>query len=160
MDIPLTDGTPPFVSLEIRQLGFALSPQTGGCEPDRGSALGERLPWEDHEADADHQNCHRVNAHGISSSVACGPLTRGEDLLEPALDRLARDRARIDQPHDTVDIDEYRRRHTPERIALANLALLVEQHRKGHLEVVPELAYILHPLLIRQVDRQHLQVLI
>src|SRR2546422_3997320 len=39
------DRDPPFVSPEIRQPRFALSPQTGGCEPDRGSALSERLPW-------------------------------------------------------------------------------------------------------------------
>ena len=107
MEITVTDGDPPFVSLEIRQLGFALSPQTGGCESDRGSALGERPPREHHEADADRQNNHRVNAHGTSSSVACGPLPRGQDLREPSLDRLTRDRAGIHKAHDAACVYEH-----------------------------------------------------
>ena len=45
MEIAVTDRDPPLVGPEVGQLRFALSPQTGGCEPDRGSALSERLPW-------------------------------------------------------------------------------------------------------------------
>src|SRR5438445_12283713 len=66
MEITVSDRDPPFVSPEIRQLGFALSPQTGGCESDRGSALGERLPRQDNQADADRQDGHRVKAHRTS----------------------------------------------------------------------------------------------
>src|SRR5438445_12900478 len=66
MEITVTDGDPPFVSLEIRQLGFALSPQTGGCESDRGSALGERLSRKNDQPDADRQDCDRVKAHRTS----------------------------------------------------------------------------------------------
>ena len=68
MEIAVTDRDSPFAGPEIRQLGFALSPQTGGCESDRGSALGERLPREHNEADDDRQDCHWVNAHRTSSS--------------------------------------------------------------------------------------------
>ena len=70
MEITVTDGDPPFVSLEIRQLGFALSPQTGGCESDRGSALGEGRPRENDQADADRENNRRVNAHTTSSFLS------------------------------------------------------------------------------------------
>src|SRR2546422_2214890 len=66
VQIAVCDRDPPFVSPEIRQLGFALSPQTGGCESDRGSALGERLSRKNDQPDADRQDCHRVNAHRTS----------------------------------------------------------------------------------------------
>ena len=66
VQIAVCDRDPPFVSLEIRELGFALSPQTGGCESDRGSALGERLSRKNDQPDADRQDCDRVNAHRTS----------------------------------------------------------------------------------------------
>src|SRR2546427_4930371 len=44
MEIAVADRDAPFVGPDVGQLRFALSPQTGGCESDRGSALGERLP--------------------------------------------------------------------------------------------------------------------
>src|SRR5207249_6632357 len=87
-------------------------------------------------------------------------LLRRENLGEAALDGLTRDRAGIDQPYDTVDINEHRGRHTPERVTPAYLALLIEQHRKGHVELVREPARVGHAFLISQVDRQYLQVLI
>src|SRR5439155_2347030 len=97
----------------------------------------------------------------MESSLTLCPLSRWEKYLsEPAQDGLTRDRAGIDQPYDTVDINEHRGRHTPERVTLAHLALLIEQHGKGHVELVREPARVGHAFLISQVDRQYLQVLI
>jgi hypothetical protein len=60
VEIAGTDRYPPFVGPEIRQLRFPLSPQTGGCESDRGSALGERLPRQREQAEADRENDRRA----------------------------------------------------------------------------------------------------
>src|SRR6266516_963422 len=96
----------------------------------------------------------------MESSLTLCPLSRWEYLSEPAQDGLTRDRTGIDQPYDTVDINEHRRRHTPERVALAHLALVIEQHGKGHVELAGELPGVRHAFLITQVDREDLQVLI
>src|SRR2546429_9587903 len=41
---PIVDGHLPLAGSQIGRLGFAVSPQTGGCESDRDSPLRERLP--------------------------------------------------------------------------------------------------------------------
>jgi len=60
VEIAVIDSEPPFVSPEIRQLGFPLSPQTGGCESNRGSALGEGLPGKEKQPGADCQDDDEV----------------------------------------------------------------------------------------------------
>src|SRR5881397_3722957 len=84
-------------------------------------------------------------------------LTRRHDLREPALDCLARDRARVHYAHDALRVDENRGWHAVERVSLARLALLIEQHGKRQLQLVDELPDVLHLLLIGQVDRQHFE---
>ena len=56
VDVPIVDGDLPLVRSEIGRLRLAVSPQTGGCESDRDSALGERLPWGEHHTGPDHQD--------------------------------------------------------------------------------------------------------
>src|SRR6266487_2770000 len=53
VEVAVVDGDLPLVGAQIRRLRFAVSPQTGGCESDWDSALGERLPRENNQADAD-----------------------------------------------------------------------------------------------------------
>src|SRR2546426_7702117 len=78
-----------------------------------------------------------------------------------ALDVDGIDRSPIVDVNAANSIDnEHRRRHAVQRVTLANLALLIEQHGKGHVELVRELPRVRRPFLIRQVDRQYLQVLI
>src|SRR5881397_2942112 len=84
-------------------------------------------------------------------------LTRRHDLREPALDCLARDRARVHYAHDALRVDENRGWHAVERVSLARLALVIEQHGKRQLQLVDELPDVLHLLLIGQVDRQHFE---
>src|SRR2546427_6061082 len=96
----------------------------------------------------------------MESLLSGVPLWHLQYLSKPALDDLTRDRARVHQADDALSVDEHGRRHAAERVALADLALLVEQYRERHLELVHELPHVLHVLLIRQVDRQHLQPLI
>src|SRR5260370_42613992 len=63
----------PVVRREIRHLQFAPSSQTGSCEAHRHSTLGERLPRQRHEGDANRQKCNCINAHRASAShsVSC-----------------------------------------------------------------------------------------
>ena len=63
---------------------------------------------------------------GVLLLLAPAALSRRQYLSEPVLDRLARDRARVHHAHDALGIDEHRGRDAPQRVALANLPLLIE----------------------------------
>src|SRR5881409_1542151 len=67
VEMPVPERDPPLVGCEIGHLQFALSPQTGGCEAHRHSALSERLPRKREEAEPNCEDCHWVNAHRTSS---------------------------------------------------------------------------------------------
>src|SRR5438876_4953546 len=73
LPISVVDGDLPVMGPETLGLRFSMSPQTGGCESDRDSALGERLPGQYHECDASRQQCDCMNAHNSSGShrVSC-----------------------------------------------------------------------------------------
>ena len=117
VEVAVVDGDLPLVGPQIRRLRLAVSPQTGGCESDRDSALGERLPGDEQRGDAKAQhgdeamNRDAWKLHGSLLSRA-GSLLRRQYLGEPSLDRLARDWTGIDQAHDAVRVDKHRCRHT------------------------------------------------
>ena len=52
VQVSVVDGYLPFTGPQIRRLRLAVSPQTGGCEPDRDSPLREGLPRHEQHADA------------------------------------------------------------------------------------------------------------
>src|SRR5256884_9485845 len=53
---PIVDGHLPLAGSQIGRLGFAVSPQTGGCESDRDSPLRERLPGNEEHGGAHPQD--------------------------------------------------------------------------------------------------------
>src|SRR2546426_6090694 len=58
----------------------------------------------------------------MESLLSGVPLLHRHYLRKPALDRLARDRARVHQADDAPSVDEHGRRHAAERVALAHLS--------------------------------------
>src|SRR5207249_7807034 len=89
------------VGPQICRLRLAVSPQTGGCESDRDSALAEGRLGNEEQPGPDRQNREDLvnpvawKSHEILP-VAPAALTRRQDLGEPPLNRLARDRAWVD----------------------------------------------------------------
>ena len=71
MDVAIINRDLPLVRSEIARLTLTLSPQTGGCESDRDSALGEGLPRHEQQTDTEREHCKDVKlvgtraAHGI-----------------------------------------------------------------------------------------------
>ena len=63
VEVAVVDGDLPLVGAQIRRLRFAVSPQTGGCESDRDSALSERRPGNEQQAGTNRQDRDKaVNA--------------------------------------------------------------------------------------------------
>ena len=63
VDVAVVDGDLPLVSPQVRGLRLSVSPQTGGCESDRDSALGEGCPRDEQKSGADCQDGNEaVNA--------------------------------------------------------------------------------------------------
>ena len=56
VEVAVIDGDLPLVSPQVSGLRLAMSPETGGCESDRDSALGEGCSRHEHHADADRQD--------------------------------------------------------------------------------------------------------
>jgi hypothetical protein len=56
VEIPVVNGNLPFAGPQIRRLRLAVSPQTGGCEPDRDSPLREGLPRHEQHTGTDRQD--------------------------------------------------------------------------------------------------------
>ena len=78
VDVAVVDGDLPLLSPQVRGLRLSVSPQTGGCESDRDSALGEGCPRDEQKSGADCQdgneavNAGECKAHKILLTNSLG----------------------------------------------------------------------------------------